>query len=79
MVINICDVPKDKALNIITIFDVRGYITRENENGLCDVCLKDGIKLEVHNNYVVLQNPANLNNDYALIIDNSDYSTIYIH
>lgn len=79
MVINICDMPKDKALNIITVFDVRGYVTRENENGLCDVCLKDGIKLVAHNNYVELQNPANLNNNYSVIIDNADYSTIYIH
>lgn len=77
MVINICDVPKDKALNIITVFDVRGFVTRDY-NGLCDVCLKDGIKLVVRNNYVELQNPANLNNNYAIIIDNADYSAIYV-
>ena len=75
MIINMCDYPIRKARELVKNFG--GEITRYND-GVCDICFIN-FSMEIHDAYVILRNPNNLNNNSRVVINNMDFSTIYVH
>lgn len=74
MIITICDVDIARVEKVISNFG--GEIVR-NYKGLCNIQFKD-CRMTVHQTYVEVFNPKNINANYSILFDLKEFSNIYI-
>lgn len=75
MIIHMYDYPIKKAQQLVK--DFGGEIIRHNDD-VCDICFIN-FTMEIYDAYVIIKNPNNLNNNSRIVINNMDFSTIYVH